>query len=88
LCVEEDAAHQGGQRIPSTALGSEVPGPGGHGDTTPGEREGRRTLLEPDAYSQLPLQAACRNRAHLDAIDLLLGHNEGKSTVMQGDHKG
>jgi hypothetical protein len=50
--------------------------------------KGRRMLLEPDTYGLLPLNAACRNGAHPDMIDLLLGCNKGKSTVMREDHAG
>jgi hypothetical protein len=53
-----------------------------------GSAEGRQMLLESDAYGQLPLHASCRNGAHPDMIDLLLGHNKGKSTVMWEDHMG
>jgi ankyrin repeat protein len=51
-------------------------------------RSSRSTLLESDAYGQLPIHAACRNGAHPDVIHLLIHHDTTKETVIMEDNVG
>ena len=51
-------------------------------------RSSRSTLLESDAYGQLPIHAACRNGAHPDVIHLLIQYDITKETVIMEDNVG
>ena len=51
-------------------------------------RSSRSTLLESDAYGQLPIHAACRNGAHPDVIRLLIRYDITKETVIMEDNVG
>jgi ankyrin repeat protein len=52
------------------------------------QRSSRSTLLESDAYGQLPIHAACRNGAHPDVIHLLIQYDNTKETVIMEDNVG
>jgi ankyrin repeat protein len=52
------------------------------------QRSTRSTLLESDAYGQLPIHAACRNGAHPDVIHLLIQYDNTKETVIMEDNVG